>query len=183
MKKIYTLLLFLFFHSYFCFSQTPDGDNNKKVEVIKMGYMTKDLNLTEEEAKSFWPVYNSYVNEIKQARNQYPNDEVAFEKRVVEIKERYQGNFKKVLGNNSQRANKVYSSEKQFNNALRNEQKMRQQNRAQPNQQPEQKQQKPQKQSQQMQKDRTNNPSNGNNNKKDNKIKKQSNPGKPNSRF
>ena len=28
------------------------------------------------------------------------NDEVAFEKKVVEIKERYQGNFKKVLGNN-----------------------------------------------------------------------------------
>ena len=35
---------------------------------------------------------------LKQARNQYPNDEVAFEKKVVEIKERYQDNFKKVLG-------------------------------------------------------------------------------------
>lgn len=179
MKKIYTLLLFLFFHSYFCFSQTPDGDNNK-VEVVKMGYMTKDLDLTPEEAKSFWPVYNNYVNEIKQARNQYPNDEVAFEKRVVEIKERYQGNFKKVLGNNSQRANKVYASEKQFNNALRTEVKNRQQNRIQPNQQPEQKQQKPQKQSQQMQQDRTNNPNNGNNN---NNNKKQNNTRKPNSRF
>jgi len=179
MKKIYTLLLFLFFHSYFCFSQTPNGDDaNKKVEVIKMGYMTKDLDLTQEEAKSFWPVYNNYVNEIRQARDQYPNNEVAFEKKVVEIKERYQGNFKKVLGNNNQRVNKVYSSEKQFNNALRNEVKTRQQNRVQPNQQPEQKQKK---ESQQVQQNRANNPAN--NNKKNNIKKPNGNQKKPNSRF
>jgi hypothetical protein len=121
MKKIYALLLFLCFHSYFCFSQTPGEDDNSKVEVIKMGYMTRELKLTPEEAQSFWPVYNNYVNEIKQARNQYPNDEVAFEKKVVEIKEHYKGNFQKVLGNNSQRANKVYTTDKQFNNTLRNE--------------------------------------------------------------
>ena len=142
MKKIYTFFLFLFFHSYFCQSQPPDGDDGNRVEVVKMAYMTRELNLTPEEAKDFWPVYNNYVNEIKQARNQYPNDEVAFEKRVVEIKEHYQGNFKKVLGNNSQRVNKVYTTDKQFNNTLRNELKNRQQNRIQndQNQQPEQKQ-------------------------------------------
>ena len=179
MKKIYTLLLFLFFHSYFCFAQAPEGDNNK-VEVIKMGYMTKELDLSPDEAKSFWPVYNNYVNEIKQARKQYPNDEVAFEKRVVQIKEHYKGNFKKVLGNNSQRVNKVYTTDKEFNSALRKELKTRQQNRVQPNQQPEQKQKKPQ----QVQQDRTNNPGNSNNKKNNSNIKKpNSNQKKPNSRF
>jgi hypothetical protein len=121
MKKIYPLLLFLFFHSYFCQAQSPDDDGENKVEVIKMAYITRDLNLTPQEAQNFWPVYNNYQNEIRQARNQYPNDEVKFEKKVVEIKERYQGNFKKVLGNNSQRVNKVYTTERQFNNTLRNE--------------------------------------------------------------
>jgi len=143
MKKIYTLLLFLFFHNYFCQSQPPEGDDGSKVEVIKMAYITHELNLTPQEAQNFWPVYNNYVNEIKQARNQYPNDEVAFEKKVVGIKERYQGNFKKVLGNNSQRVNKVYTTDKQFNNALNNELKNRQQKK-QNFQQPQQKQIQPQ---------------------------------------
>ena len=97
--------------------------------------MTRELNLTPEEAQSFWPVYNNYVNEIKQARNQYPDDEVAFERKVVEIKERYKGNFKKVLGDDNQRVNKVYTTDKQFNNALRNVLKNRQQRQLQNGQQ------------------------------------------------
>jgi len=133
MKKIYALLLFLSFHSYFCQAQTPEDDNGSRVEVVKMAYITRELNLTPQEAQNFWPVYNNYQNEIKQARNQNPNDEVAFEKKVVEIKEHYQGNFKKVLGNNNQRVNKVYTTDKQFNNTLRNELKNRQQKRIQSN--------------------------------------------------
>ena len=88
MKKKYFLSLFLFFHGYFCSAQqTPSENNPSNVEVVKMAYITRELNLTQEEAQNFWPVYNNYENEIKQARNQYPNDEVAFEKKVVEIKE------------------------------------------------------------------------------------------------
>ena len=128
MKKLYTLLLFLFFHSYFCLAQSPDGNDGGRVEAVKMAYMTQELNLTPQEAQNFWPVYNNYTNEIRQARQQYANDEVAYEKKVVEIKERYQGNFRKVLGSNSQRVNKVYTSERQFKDLLRNEQKNRQQN-------------------------------------------------------
>ncbi|MGN6355453.1 MAG: hypothetical protein ACTHLB_18840 [Parafilimonas sp.] len=131
MKKNFTLLLFLCFHSYFCLAQSSDRDDNNRVEVVKMGYMTRELNLTPQEAQSFWPVYNNYVSEIRQARSRYPDDEVAFEKKVVEIKERYKGNFKKVLGNNSQRVNKVYTTDKQFNNALRNELRNRQQKQSQ----------------------------------------------------
>jgi len=132
MKKKYFLSLFLFFHGYFCHAQqTPTENNPSNVEVVKMAYITRELNLTPEEAQNFWPVYNNYENEIKQARNQYPNDEVAFEKKVVEIKERYQKNFKKVLGGNNQRLNKVYTTDKQFNNMLRNEQKSRQQSQKQ----------------------------------------------------
>jgi len=130
MKKIYALLLFLFFHSYFCHAQSSNGDDENRVEVVKMAYITRELNLTPQEAQNFWPVYNNYVNEIKQARSQYPNDEVRFEKKVVEIKEHYQNNFQKVLGNN-QRTNKVYTIDRQFNNTLRNEIKNRQQNRTQ----------------------------------------------------
>jgi hypothetical protein len=119
MKKFFTLLLLLSFHSYFCQAQQNDDGDESKIEMVKMAYMTRELNLTPQEAQNFWPVYNNYQKELRQARSKYANDEVAFEKKAVEIKERYQGNFKKVLGN--QRANKVYTSDKQFNNTLRNE--------------------------------------------------------------
>jgi len=125
-KKIFFLFLSLLFGSYFCHAQTPDSGDENRVEVVKMAYLTHELNLTQQEAQNFWPVYNNYLNEIKQARIQNPNDEVAFEKKVVEIKERYQGNFKKVLGNNNERAKKVYTTDKQFNNTLRNELRRRQ---------------------------------------------------------
>ena len=164
MKKKYFLSLFLFFHGYFCSAQQqpPDDNNTDRIEVVKMAYITQELNLTTEEARSFWPVYNNYENEIKQARNQYPNDEVAFEKKVVQIKERYQKDFKKVLGGNNQRLNKVYTTDKQFNNMLRNEQKNRLQNRKQ-TQQP---QQQPQNQ---VPKNKTNNSNKANNPSKNNK--------------
>ena len=58
MKKIYTLLLFLFFHSYFCQAQPPDGNDDNRVQVVKMAYMTQELNLSPQEAQNFWPVYN-----------------------------------------------------------------------------------------------------------------------------
>lgn len=80
-KKIFFLVLSLLLGSYFCHAQTPDnnGDENR-VEVVKMAYLTHELNLTPQEAQNFWPVYNNYINEIKQARIQNPDDEVAFEK-------------------------------------------------------------------------------------------------------
>lgn len=122
MKKIYVLLLFLFFHGYFCMAQQPPNDNdNQRVEVIKMAYISRELNLSPQEAQNFWPIYNNYQNDIKQARNQYPDNEIEYEKKVVDIKQRYQGNFKKVLGNDGERVNKVYTTDRQFREMIRNE--------------------------------------------------------------
>lgn len=118
MKKIYFLLLLLSLQSYFCDAQKSDSSQNK-VEVIKMAYITRELDLTPEDAQKFWPVYNNYTNELKQARLKYQNDEVGFEEKAVEIKKRYQGNFKKIL-NNDGRVNKLYTADKGFNNMLRN---------------------------------------------------------------
>ena len=39
-----------------------------KVEAIKIGFITERLNLTPEEAKIFWPVYNKYQDELETVR-------------------------------------------------------------------------------------------------------------------
>ena len=128
MKKIYVFFLFLISAPYICRSQQTDGDGDK-VESIKVAYITKELNLSPDEAKNFWPVYSNYVNEVKKARGQYPDDEIAFEQKVVEIRKNYQGNFQKVLGNDKQRVNKMFVSDKNFRDKLRGEQVKRIQNK------------------------------------------------------
>ncbi|HRH47702.1 MAG TPA: hypothetical protein PLP23_03050 [Panacibacter sp.] len=128
MKKRIIIIYLLFLHGYICMAQQQEDNSSKKVEDVKVEYMTKELNLTPEESQKFWPVYNNYYAEIKLARKNYINDEVAFEEKVVEIRKRYKDDFRKVL-NGEARANRVFVSEKKlrdlFKKELQNRQKLR----------------------------------------------------------
>ena len=44
------------------------GDKKEKIEAIKIGYITKQLELSADEAKVFWPVYNQFDTEIEVIR-------------------------------------------------------------------------------------------------------------------
>lgn len=127
MEKKFTFILFLTFHAYFCFAQGNDSWDTGKAETIRKAYITRELNLSPKEAEGFWPLYNNYTKEIKQARQQYANDEVAFEEKVVEIRKKYKSNFQKVLGNDPQRANKLFTADKAYRDKLRQELVHRQQ--------------------------------------------------------
>ena len=41
----------------------------ERMESMKIGFLTDRLNLTPEEAKEFWPVYNKYSDELEVLRN------------------------------------------------------------------------------------------------------------------
>jgi len=128
---IYCLIVF---ESVSVFSQqTPIiGNQFVKVQQLKIGYMTNELNLTAEEAQKFWPVYNAYSKESSQARKDSKEDIIVMDEMLLNIKKKYTGEFKKILGTD-QRANKVFVSERNFGNVIRkemeNRQKLRQQQR------------------------------------------------------
>jgi hypothetical protein len=42
----------------------------EKLEALKIGFLTERLNLTPEEAKVFWPVYNQFQDELEKVRRQ-----------------------------------------------------------------------------------------------------------------
>jgi len=130
MKKMVFVVLLLLSHIYICAGQTRDRGSNQ-VESVKVEYMNKELNLTPDEAKKFWPVYNQYFAEVRQAKKDHPNDEVAFEEKVVEIRKKYKGNFKGIL-NNDNRVNKVFVSEKNLRDLLKKELQDRQRRRKYP---------------------------------------------------
>jgi len=128
MKKVYIIILLLFLHNYICVAQTQSNDNSNKAEDITKAYMTKELNLTPEESEKFWPVYKDYFNELKQAKSVYGNDEVAFEEKKVQIRKKYQGQFRSVL-NSDNRVNKVFVSEKNLRDLFKKELQDRQRRR------------------------------------------------------
>ncbi len=120
MKKILIITSLLFLHNYFCMGQQPKTSNSDNIEDVKIAYMSKELNLTPQEAQKFWPAYESYFSEIREARKNNSNDEVAFEENVVKIRKKYKNNFKGIL-NSDDRVNKVFVSEKNLRDIFKKE--------------------------------------------------------------
>lgn len=69
LPQLVTALFILFFISGTAFSQQPTKKSPKereeKIEQLKIAFITKELNLTSEEAQQFWPVYNEMNDKIK----------------------------------------------------------------------------------------------------------------------
>jgi hypothetical protein len=118
-KKFALVLAILVSINYFCYSQPPES-NFKKADSVQVEYLTKELALTSEESAKFWPVYNSYRNEIKSIRKENKSDQIALEEQVLNIRKKYKDDFKKILGSD-ERVNKLFVSEKNFKEMLRKE--------------------------------------------------------------
>ena len=44
------------------------NERKENIEAMKIGFLTKKLDLTPEEAQKFWPVYNQYSDKMKELR-------------------------------------------------------------------------------------------------------------------
>ncbi len=69
-SKLLSSLLFIGVIAFSSTAQPPKENASKreKVEQLKIAYITKELNLTSEEAKAFWPLYNAMTTEISTER-------------------------------------------------------------------------------------------------------------------
>src|ERR687890_150383 len=117
MKKILLLTLFFLNFSYFCYSQDKRED---KIKAIQIAYLTEQLQLTPDEAQKFWPVFNRYKDEVKQARVESHGNVVASNKKVVSIQEKYQVEFRKVFPD-QKKVDKVLEVDQNFRDRLRKE--------------------------------------------------------------
>ncbi|MEY4927863.1 MAG: hypothetical protein RI894_2299 [Bacteroidota bacterium] len=71
----YKLLQSLFFAFFLFFSlsayaQPPEGKGGKRLEALRIAYITEKLQLTPQEAQTFWPVFNEYQAKLKDIRKQ-----------------------------------------------------------------------------------------------------------------
>lgn len=98
------------------------------IDALKVAYITKELNLSTEEAQKFWPLYNGLSSDMKKARIEFKQDDIAFEEKKVSIMKKYRDDFKKLL-NNDDRVKKCFRAEPEFHKLLKNEWMRRHNNR------------------------------------------------------
>jgi hypothetical protein len=90
------------------------------VQGLKIAYITRELNLTTDEAQKFWPLYFGYFDDLKKAKTESKDNVIAFDEKVLAIKKRYFTDFKKVLGTD-ERANKVFLVDRNFGAIIKKE--------------------------------------------------------------
>lgn len=134
MKKniLFTTVLICF--SFVVLAQRP---NAAKVEQAKIALLSTKLNLTEQQAVKFWPVYNQYMAEIKvvyqkrkQANNALENIDASSDSDVeralnqlmqsqeeeLAIRKKYRNEFSKTLS--VKQIAKLMQAEKEFKELL-----------------------------------------------------------------
>ena len=126
MKK-YLLIAFLFVAVLPQLKAQDNPEENSKIEALKIAFISKKLDLSPDEAQKFWPVYNQYFKEMRQAikNHKEDDDEIEKEQQVIDIRKKYKEQFIKVIG--QPRMNKLFHAERDFRRILIDRIKNRQQ--------------------------------------------------------
>ena len=137
--KIKTILIALLC-PLFMFSQNISDEKRKKIEIQKIAFITKSLDLSSEEAQVFWPVYNNFSDEMKSIKEKIRENmssmrkdrssltekqvgeimeqKFKMEQMVLDIKVKFNKEFQKVISN--QQIAALYHAEKEFKKELLN---------------------------------------------------------------
>jgi hypothetical protein len=95
MKRIIIFLLIM--STFPIIRSSAQNTNLEKLNDYKIGFFTKKLNLTSEEAEKFWPVYNNYQSQRNQIqleklrlnRNFNQNESTLNDKQLEEMGDKY----------------------------------------------------------------------------------------------
>jgi len=121
------------------------NERKEDIETLKIGFLTKKLDLTPEEAQRFWPVYNQFNDKMQDIRKKRREDnkeakqkfeelsdkevelavdnEMASRQKELDIQKEYHAKFKSVLP--IKKVARLYNAEEQFKMELLNKLKDR----------------------------------------------------------
>lgn len=121
MKKIFLLFGFITFATLLTEAQVPGNARvGEKIISLEIGYLTKQLQLTPEEAEKFWPVFNQYRKETRAVMlDEKLTDQLEIDQKLLDVRKKYKKNFTSILG--ADRAQQVYDSEDRFKALVRKE--------------------------------------------------------------
>lgn len=121
MKKIFLLFGFITFATLLTEAQVPGNERvGEKIRSLEIGYLTKQLQLTPQEAEKFWPVFNQYRKETRAIMlDEKLTDQLEIDQKLLDVRKKYKKNFTALLG--AGRAQEVYDSEDRFKALVRKE--------------------------------------------------------------
>jgi hypothetical protein len=129
MKKLISVFVILSWLTPPARSQGQPGLGGGRVEVAKIQFITRRLNLTSAEAARFWPIYDAYSNEEKQVYQIYRKNgnELELEEAQLNLRKKYSVEFFKAIP--PAKINDFFKAEHDFNlmiaDILRKKQMMR----------------------------------------------------------
>jgi hypothetical protein len=116
MKKLYFMLALITITGLAkAQDEQPSTKRQEDIEALKVAFISKELELTPDEAQKFWPLYNQYSQELKATKTDNP-DVLERDEKVLNLRKRYKDQFTKVLG--PQRVNSMYNAEGKFRQLL-----------------------------------------------------------------
>jgi hypothetical protein len=118
MKKLYLIISFVFICTLANAQTEQPMDHEQRgqnIEALKIAFISKELNLTPQEAEKFWPLYNQYSTELKAAFKDNHNI-IERDENVLNIRKRYNGQFIKIIG--PERTNNLFGAELRFRQLL-----------------------------------------------------------------
>ena len=123
MRKIIPIIgLFLLICNYSQAQQEENLNENaqQKIQAMEVAYLTRELNLSPEDAQKFWPVFNKYREEVRTVwGDKSITDPLDRQQKVLNIRKQYRNDFVKLLS--MDRANRVFPAEDQFRQLVRRE--------------------------------------------------------------
>src|SRR5687767_8084247 len=118
MKRSLLILSLLFVTGPCLFAQDDnDNDGNEKIRDKMNEYIQKRLNLSDDEAKKFTPVFLKYFKEWRQTIKDNRGDKLILQQKVVDLRLRYRTQFREIIG--EKRGNQVFNHQENFIKELR----------------------------------------------------------------
>jgi hypothetical protein len=118
--------IFTFFFSFFLLitglQAQPPRQGQPNIEALKVAFLTRQLELTPDEAKKFWPVHDAYQAEIEKLLKENRDkkgDELEMEEKLLGVRKKYKPDFVKAIG--EEKFNKMLRAEREFRDMLRKE--------------------------------------------------------------
>lgn len=130
-KKLLSVLILL---GWFALPGLAQGGQRQQrpgatLEAMKIAFITKRLDLSPEEAERFWPIYNRYAAEVRQAYISYRDrqNEIELDEALLNIRKKYNSEFTKALS--PEKVNQFFRAEKDFAGFVQKEMQRRQMQR------------------------------------------------------
>ena len=95
-------------------------EQREKIEMFKIQFITKNLELTKSEAEEFWPVHEAHKKAMQEIIKTKMNDEILLQEAILVSRKKYKADLLPVL-KTEERVNKALRVERDFLYKMRHE--------------------------------------------------------------